>query len=70
MTKKSWDELMSESMVMMASRVGSAGSLVILSICPMMRFSGMVVLGRVKTVVLELKAVPVSRLMTWGSFFM
>lgn len=70
MTKKLRDELMFESRMMVASRVGSAGLLVILSICPMMRFSGIRLVGRVKTVVLELKAVPVSRLMMWGSFFL
>lgn len=56
--------------MMIASKVGSAGLLVILSICPMMRFSGIRLVGRVKTVVLELKAVLESRLMMWGSFFL
>ena len=70
MTKKLGEELMFESRRMVASRVGSVGSLVILSISPRMRFSGIRVVGRVKTVVLELKAVPESRLMRWGSFFL
>jgi len=70
MTKKLWDELMFESRTIVASKVGSAGLLVILSTSPMMRFSGIRVVGRVKTVVFELKAVLESRLMMWASFFL